>query len=211
LFRSEFFFRTTQELEYLFFLSREVQIFFPKFNIRLYDKNSESDYFFFPPPKSEYFFQQHWESEWFFLEKNHNPSLQVKWSFPYLNLIWFELNIQINKEIYLINKSTISSNTMLNWKHCFQNRRLNLTFSLKNVHYLGTTQLRPTPFSSPTAQQLFPPSITTIYNPFHHPSLPLYLPADSISKTRIKVRVSWAGLTMFPVQHRVTGNCTFVY
>jgi hypothetical protein len=31
-----------------------------EFNIRLYDKNSESDYFFFPPPKSEYFFQQHW-------------------------------------------------------------------------------------------------------------------------------------------------------
>jgi hypothetical protein len=34
LFRSEFFFRTTQELEF----------FFPEFNIRLYDKNSESDY-----------------------------------------------------------------------------------------------------------------------------------------------------------------------
>ena len=31
-------------------------IFFPEFNIRLYDKNSESDYFFFHPPKSEYFF-----------------------------------------------------------------------------------------------------------------------------------------------------------
>jgi hypothetical protein len=29
---------------------------------------------------------------------------------------------------------------------------------------------------------------------YYHPSLPLYLPADSISKTRIKVRVSWAGL-----------------
>jgi hypothetical protein len=28
----------------------------------------------------------------------------------------------------------------------------------------------------------------------YHPSLPIYLPADSISKTRIKVRVSWAGL-----------------
>ena len=27
-----------------------------------------------------------------------------------------------------------------------------------------------------------------------HPSLPLYLPADSINKTRINVRVSWAGL-----------------
>jgi hypothetical protein len=35
----------------------------------LYDKNSESDYFIFPPPKSEYFFQQHWESEYFFRKK----------------------------------------------------------------------------------------------------------------------------------------------
>ena len=55
LFRSKFFFRTTQ-----------AQIFFPEFNIRLYDKNSESNYFFFPPPKSEYFFQQHWKSDYFF-------------------------------------------------------------------------------------------------------------------------------------------------
>ena len=47
LFRSEFIFRKTQELEYLFFLSHNARIFFPKFNIRLYDKNSESD--FFPP------------------------------------------------------------------------------------------------------------------------------------------------------------------
>ena len=48
MFRSEIFFRTTRELE----------LFFPDLNIRLYDKISESD-FFFPPPKSEYFFQQH--------------------------------------------------------------------------------------------------------------------------------------------------------
>jgi uncharacterized protein YqjF (DUF2071 family) len=54
----------------IFFLSREAGIFFPEFNIRLYDKNSESDYIFFPPPKSEYFFQQHWESEYFFKKKN---------------------------------------------------------------------------------------------------------------------------------------------
>jgi hypothetical protein len=47
LFHSEFFFRTTQELEYLFFLSHKARIFFPEFNIRLYDKDSESDYFFF--------------------------------------------------------------------------------------------------------------------------------------------------------------------
>ena len=47
LFRSEIFFRTRQELEYLFFMSRKARNFFPEFNIMLYDKNSESDYFFF--------------------------------------------------------------------------------------------------------------------------------------------------------------------
>ena len=42
-FRSEIFFRTTQELKY--FLSRLARNFVPEFNIRLYDKNSESDFF----------------------------------------------------------------------------------------------------------------------------------------------------------------------
>ena len=60
------FFQTTRELEYLFFLTRKARIFFPVINVRLCGKNSESDYYFFPPPKSEYFFQQHWESEYFF-------------------------------------------------------------------------------------------------------------------------------------------------
>ena len=68
LFRSENFFRTTQELENLIFLSRIAQFFFPECNIRLYDKKSESNCIFFPPPK-EYFFQQHWESEYFFRKK----------------------------------------------------------------------------------------------------------------------------------------------
>ena len=49
-------------------MSHKARIFFPEFNIRLYDKNSESD-FFFPQPKLEYFFQQHWESEYFFRKK----------------------------------------------------------------------------------------------------------------------------------------------
>jgi hypothetical protein len=62
------FFFGQHELEYCFFWSGKARIFFPEFNIRLYDKNSESD-FFFPPPKSEYFFQQHWESEYFFRKK----------------------------------------------------------------------------------------------------------------------------------------------
>jgi hypothetical protein len=41
LFRSEFFFRTTLELEYLFFLSRKARNFLPEFNIRLYDLRSK--------------------------------------------------------------------------------------------------------------------------------------------------------------------------
>jgi hypothetical protein len=47
---------SSRELEYLFFLSRKARNIFSEFNIWLYDKNSESDYFFIPPTKSEYFF-----------------------------------------------------------------------------------------------------------------------------------------------------------
>ena len=50
------FFFGQHELEYLFFLSRKVRIFFPEYNIRLYDKHSESDYFFFPSTKIRIFF-----------------------------------------------------------------------------------------------------------------------------------------------------------
>ena len=88
--------RTTQELEYFFFFARnKTNNFFrqnkKEFNIRLYDKYSQSDYFFFLPPKSEYFFQQHWESEYFFRKKTITPPpppppLQVKWSFPYVSI-----------------------------------------------------------------------------------------------------------------------------
>jgi hypothetical protein len=46
LFRSEICFRWTRELEY----------FFPEFNIRLYDKNSESDFFFFLHQNQNIFF-----------------------------------------------------------------------------------------------------------------------------------------------------------
>ena len=61
-------------------------MFFPEFNIRLYVKNSESDYFIFPPPKSDFFFSNIGNPN-IFLEKTHNPSpLQVKWSFPKKNI-----------------------------------------------------------------------------------------------------------------------------
>ena len=59
LFRSEFFFPDNTRVRIFFFFVGQSATFFPEFNIRLYDKNSESDYFCFPPPKSEYFFRQH--------------------------------------------------------------------------------------------------------------------------------------------------------
>ena len=65
-----YFFRTTQELEYLFFLSREVRIFFPEFNIMLYDKNSESDYFF-SSTKIRIFFFSNIGNQNISLEKKH--------------------------------------------------------------------------------------------------------------------------------------------
>ena len=55
-FHSDFFFWTTRELEYLFFLSCKAQNFFPEFNIKLYDKNSESDNFFFLHQNQNIFF-----------------------------------------------------------------------------------------------------------------------------------------------------------
>ena len=40
----------------IFFLSRKARIFFPEFNIGLYDKNSETDYFFFLHQNQNIFF-----------------------------------------------------------------------------------------------------------------------------------------------------------
>jgi hypothetical protein len=62
LLRSEFVFRTTQEFEYLFFLSRE--FFFQNLTLHYMTKTQN-----------------------IFLKKNHNPPpLQVKWSFPYITV-----------------------------------------------------------------------------------------------------------------------------
>ena len=69
-----------------FFVS--FRIFFSEFNIRLYDKNSESD-FFFPSPKIRIFFQQHWESEYFFLEPIILKTQKVPFQTPHLWQTWW--------------------------------------------------------------------------------------------------------------------------
>ena len=57
-------------------MSREARNFFPEFNIRLYDKNSESDYFFFLHQNHNIFFSNIGNQN-IFLEKNHNPPFKL--------------------------------------------------------------------------------------------------------------------------------------
>ena len=76
LFRSEFFFRTTQELEYLIFWS----------NLTLgYMTKTLNQIFFFSLHQNQNIFFSNIGNQNIFLEIKHNPPpppLQVKWSFP---------------------------------------------------------------------------------------------------------------------------------
>ena len=87
--------------KFFFGQHEQSEIFFPEFNIRLYDKNSESDYFFFPPPESEYFFQPHCTSaftEYSCGKRNLLYPIRVA-SFvsivlyPILNVYYFQTNV----------------------------------------------------------------------------------------------------------------------
>ena len=69
-FVQNFFSDNTRVIIFLFFLSHKAQIFFPEFNIRLYDKNSESDYFFSLHQNQNIFFSKIGNQN-IFLEKNH--------------------------------------------------------------------------------------------------------------------------------------------
>ena len=64
LFRSEFFFRTTQELEYLFFLTRQARNFFQYSTLGYMTKTLNQIIFFFLHQN-----QNIWESEYFFRKK----------------------------------------------------------------------------------------------------------------------------------------------
>jgi hypothetical protein len=66
------------------FLSRKARKFFPQFSISLYDKNSESDYFF-SSTKIRIFFQQNWESE--YLKKKKTIAPPWKLNDPFLCVI----------------------------------------------------------------------------------------------------------------------------
>jgi hypothetical protein len=71
------------KLKYLFISSRKGRNIFPEINIRLYYKNSETDYFFFLHPNQNIFFSNIGNQNIFLEKKQTPPPLQVKWSFPY--------------------------------------------------------------------------------------------------------------------------------
>ena len=75
MFRSEFFFRTTQELEYLFVLSRKARIFFSR--IQHYMTKTLNQIIFFSSTKIRIFFSATLGISIFFLEKNHNPPFKL--------------------------------------------------------------------------------------------------------------------------------------
>ena len=87
------FFRITRELEYLLILSRKARIFFPKFNIRLYDKNSESVYFVFSSTKIRIFVSATLGIRIFFLEKNITPPFKLNGRSLNNNIVYFNYHI----------------------------------------------------------------------------------------------------------------------
>ena len=70
LFRSEKKFPTTQELEYLFFLSGKARIFFPEFNIRFMTKTLNQIIFFFLHQNQNIFFSNNGNQNIFFFKLN---------------------------------------------------------------------------------------------------------------------------------------------
>ena len=77
MFRSEICFRTTQELEYFFFCRAKRKFFFQNLTLGYMTKTLNQIIIFFLHQNQNIFFQQHWESEYFFLEKNHNPPFKL--------------------------------------------------------------------------------------------------------------------------------------
>ena len=80
-------------------------IFFVEFNIRLYDKNSQSDYFFLHQKQNIFF--SNIGNQNIFLEKNHNPP-----TFK-LNGRSLSVNIEIDLEAITIDLNTLRVNRVL--------------------------------------------------------------------------------------------------
>jgi hypothetical protein len=79
-----------------------IYLFFSEFNIRLYDKNSESDYFFFLHQNQKKILSKIGNQNIFF-EKNHNPPpLQVTWSFSKNNIKFSGTIIKMFRDTFCV-------------------------------------------------------------------------------------------------------------
>ena len=103
------FFRTTQELDFIFFCRAKRKFFSQKVNIRLYDKNSESDYFFFLH-QNQNIFSATFGTRIFSQKKTIVPpsSLEVKWSVPNITSL-----ISAHGKVYSIQQYVIRAFTTL--------------------------------------------------------------------------------------------------
>ena len=97
-FVQKFFFGHHESLNIYFLLSRKARIFFPEFNIGLYDKISESDYFFFLHQNQNIFFSSIGVMV-FFRKKNITPPPPPltlwKLNGPSLNHLRIKRNVQL--------------------------------------------------------------------------------------------------------------------
>ena len=82
LFRSKQFFRTTRVRILIFFVTQSAN-FFPQNSTLGYMTKTLNRIIFFPSTKIRIFFSATLGIRLFLLEENHNPPLQVKWSFSY--------------------------------------------------------------------------------------------------------------------------------
>ena len=80
LFRSEIFFRTTQELEYLFFCRAKHGIFFQNLTFGYMTKTLNHIFFFLHQNQNIFFINI--VNQNIFFRKKHNPLMEVKWSVP---------------------------------------------------------------------------------------------------------------------------------
>ena len=88
-FVQNFFFRLHKSYNIYILCRAKCEIFFPEINIRLYDKNSESDYFFFSSTKIRIFFSATLGIRIFFQKKTITPPPSFKLNGRSLNCIIF--------------------------------------------------------------------------------------------------------------------------
>ena len=100
---------------------RKARKFFPEFNIRFYDKNSESDYFFFLHQNQNIFFSNIGNQN-IFLEKNHNPppfKLNGR-SLNVLRKLKYRLNRNYLEKLYLTFIRPVLEYASEVWDNCGQ-------------------------------------------------------------------------------------------